>query len=551
MGLGMWGFYEQLPDGHDRSLSTLAYASLQLFTVQGGLVADPPLPLNVARFLAPIVATSTVVVALVTLFSERVTDLRIRRFRDHVVICGFGRKGTELARGFLARGDRLVVIERAAGNAAIGSCREQGGAVLVGDATSAELLRRAGVRRARHLIAVCGDDATNAEVAAWAYELARDRGGAVLTAVAHIVNPELCNLLRQREIGSDRQDDYRLEFFNIFESGARALLGRYPPRGPDDGRPPHLVVVGLDNLGENVIVQAARDWSLDRPADSPPLGITAIDPRAEQRAAALAVRYSAVAGACRLEALSIDIRGPEFQRAAFLFDSDGACRATAVYVCLEDDADCLSAALTLLQRLHGHGVPVVAVLRRETSLARLLRGDGDDASGLSAFQLIEETCTPELLLGGTYETVARAMHAEWLRTQLAAGRSRQDNPLIVAWEDLPEDARESNRRQAGHIGVKLRAVGCGIRTLVDSDSADFEFRPEEVELIARLEHERWCDDLTAAGWKQGPSDRTRKTHPALLPWDALPEGYKENNRVFVRRLPAFLARAGFQVARRG
>ncbi|MGB3716159.1 MAG: RyR domain-containing protein, partial [Candidatus Promineifilaceae bacterium] len=77
-----------------------------------------------------------------------------------------------------------------------------------------------------------------------------------------------------------------------------------------------------------------------------------------------------------------------------------------------------------------------------------------------------------------------------------------------------------------------------------------QFRPEEIELMAELEHERWREDQSLKGWTYGPGskDPKKKTHPALLPWQDLPEEEKEKNRASTRESPGLLARAGFQVS---
>lgn len=37
-------------------------------------------------------------------------------------------------------------------------------------------------------------------------------------------------------------------------------------------------------------------------------------------------------------------------------------------------------------------------------------------------------------------------------------------------------------------------------------------------------HDDWYQELTAAGWREGPSiDHAKQTHPDLLPWRTLPE----------------------------
>ena len=113
----------------------LFYRALQLFVLDDSVVVSPPIvswELAVARFLAPAVAAYTAVQALVAIFREQLQSLRLRRIKNHVVICGLGRKGLQLAQDFHRQADRLVVIEHDEANEYIRYCREEGVIVLLG-----------------------------------------------------------------------------------------------------------------------------------------------------------------------------------------------------------------------------------------------------------------------------------------------------------------------------------------------------------------------------------------------------------------------------------
>ena len=121
----------------------------------------------------------------------------------------------------------------------------------------------------------------------------------------------------------------------------------------------------------------------------------------------------------------------------------------------------------------------------------------------------------------------------------------------MPWDDLPEALKESNRAQASHIGVMLKAFGCGIIPWADWDAESFEFAPEEIELLAEMEHKRWVEERLRNDWTyaSGTKNIEKKTSPYLVPWDELTEEVKEWDRVTVRGMPGFLARAEFQIVR--
>ena len=81
---------------------------------------------------------------------------RARRMRDHYIICGYGRVGRAICHE-LRRGGAPYVVVALDGAPA----EEEGEPLIVGDATDDEVLRQAGIERARALLTVLGSDAEN------------------------------------------------------------------------------------------------------------------------------------------------------------------------------------------------------------------------------------------------------------------------------------------------------------------------------------------------------------------------------------------------------
>jgi len=115
---------------------------------------------------------------------------------------------------------------------------------------------------------------------------------------------------------------------------------------------------------------------------------------------------------------------------------------------------------------------------------------------------------------------------------------------------LSELYKESNRKQAEHIRIKLEAISCDILVNTDWDAPLFQFKPEEVELLSKMEHDRYVQERLKAGEKYGPAGDTNKgTNPTLIPWDELSELEKDKDRDSVRGIPELLRIAGFEVYR--
>jgi hypothetical protein len=311
-----------------------------------------------------------------------------------------------------------------------------------------------------------------------------------------------------------------------------------------------VLVVGLGTLGQHVLVQAARRWRYARPDGAARCRITVVDADATARSAAARARYPGLEQACEVAPVELEPGSPEFERATFLA---GVTPVTRAYVCLEDDPASLAAALALQRRLRASGAPVVACLSRQLGMAELLRATergGGRPDTLVTFPLLEQTSRPEdLILQGAYEALARAIHAEYLRLAARQGHTPTTRPAMVPWEQLPEGMRESNRRQADHIGVKLRAIGCDVEPLDEWDADPFEFSPEEVERLAGMEHARWMDERLSQGWRLGARDDARRLHPDLVPWEQLSEPTRDYDRGAVLHIPELLAQVGLQVRR--
>ena len=98
-----------------------------------------------------------------------------RRFREmnklheHFIICGAGRVGSRIIREVQRARLPFVVIEQE--QQKVVDLIEQGGHVIIGDATLEETLREAGVEKARGLVACLPDDAGNLYVVLTARDL--------------------------------------------------------------------------------------------------------------------------------------------------------------------------------------------------------------------------------------------------------------------------------------------------------------------------------------------------------------------------------------------
>jgi voltage-gated potassium channel len=103
---------------------------------------------------------------------ERRTQKMIDSFSDHYIVCGFGRVGRQVARDLHAAGSRYVVIDSNPDSREVAA--GAGIPFLEGPPSDDELLRAAGIMRARAFIACMDSDAENIFATLTARELRSD-----------------------------------------------------------------------------------------------------------------------------------------------------------------------------------------------------------------------------------------------------------------------------------------------------------------------------------------------------------------------------------------
>jgi voltage-gated potassium channel len=91
--------------------------------------------------------------------AERRRERAIEQLHDHFIICGYGRVGRRVAEEFRAAGVPYLVLDYH--EDAVAAAHEDGVLLLEGDSTRDENLTRAGLQRARGLVAASDSDADN------------------------------------------------------------------------------------------------------------------------------------------------------------------------------------------------------------------------------------------------------------------------------------------------------------------------------------------------------------------------------------------------------
>ena len=109
---------------------------------------------------------------LIATFGKRRMFKDINKLSDHYIICGAGRIGSRVIREIARRGQDFVVIE--GDEMTADKMLAEGYLVLMGDATSDDVLRAAGIERARGLVCAVSSDPDNLYITLTARDLNKE-----------------------------------------------------------------------------------------------------------------------------------------------------------------------------------------------------------------------------------------------------------------------------------------------------------------------------------------------------------------------------------------
>lgn len=439
----------------------------------------------------------------------------------------------------LAPMNKVVLNLPQADQASLDRLWAAGVTVLKEDLGIPQALHAAGASRARLLIAM------------------RDRydENIVLTRAAlspSFNNPNLqckCMIEPLEVRQSFRLEDYleraslaRVRVFNEAELVARRIVRDHPPDARvammDQGV--HVLLVGLGSVGQSVLLQLAR---MGHYRSGLKTRVTLVDQRVKARWREAREVHPALADWLQIE--TEETRFENVGQVHFTRWLQDERPITMVYVCTKNEIANLRISRLLLERMRAReaqggpsAAPVVALDPSGGSVLEEFATYGDHGGLFHVFSLTRasrdalQSPVAGSLLTETDDACAMRLHEDYCASDDKAceqDSARMKAPANQPWDVLEETYREANRASADHLEVKLRAVG---RVLVSKGDAEpSPLTADEIELLARMEHDRWWAERALNGWAYAPRrDDLLKHHPNMLPYGQLDEPTRQKDR---------------------
>ena len=557
--LGSLGHYEYLMQSNllgflDPRISkgwNAPYYALEMLILKSAYLDQPvPLSLVIGRYLAAGVFCYATFSVIFLFFHKSIRNLGRVSKKDHVVICGLGRLGLPLALEAKKRKERVVVIAKNPDGEGVAETIRNRIKVVFGEAGEAETLQQANAGTARSVFAVCPDDQTNIAIAAQIGNLdVKPRSTSRPECWMYISNPKLRSALERHSFlpHHGTQCSVNVRGLAINDLSARRAFLQLPldhlslPSG--SGRRPRLILIGFDEMGQSLALQAARIAHF--PCGGR-LEITVVDERVDEQVDSFLHSYPNMKEIADIEKISGTLESFENQRKVLetikAFEARGELLACAV--CHEDEnSRNVIFALDLANANAEGRAPILVYLTTNFGFGQLIKSGAPCAtdSRLIPFGMIEDIWTLGTLIDEEQDKLARAWHEAYPRDGIG-----QNRPADKPWEQLDETYRESNRAAADHVSIKLFSIGLERRLLSEcGENAVKALNKDQIELLSKTEHARWCAERWLAGWKWAEKrDNDKKLHPDLKPWDELAESEKHIDVKLVSQIFAALDTIG-------
>jgi len=320
---------------------------------------------------------------------------------------------------------------------------------------------------------------------------------------------------------------------------------------PNDEMTVHLIVVGFGRMGHTIIVKAAQ---LGQFINRKQIQISIIDRNATENQASLLFHHPCIGEVANLTFYKQEVLSPDTRSLIEKWCNEPGKLVNIVY-CFDNPSLAYDAVFNLLPLFNRKNIRVAVRMNEPETFEFLLRKIGSEKFNdltIKSFGLendFDGLINPEM---NENEVFAMDIHSVYVQMKL---EEFDDNPEelrklkssleMKPWHELTEDLRESNRQQAFHIFIKLRACGYEITGISDSRPAINTFDPAIFEALAIMEHDRWIAERKVNNWKYGKeSVKEHRINKNLVDWEQLPDEIKKYDYEAVANIPKLLERVG-------
>ena len=562
-------------------------------------------------YVAGFLAAFYTVLSAVSLVARQFVDkasLHESIQKPYILVCGLGDKAAAYIDSELAHDANvnIVAIEKDSEAPNIEKYRALGITVKVADARDDKALKSLNLANAKHIVTLAGKDTDNLEIALSLSRVIKHCDISIKKLYMHIDDRGLEKLYKEGGLLDDHAM-LEVKMFSVSRNGAKALFLEHSIDGESmeymrSDKPFALAVVGLSDLALAVVGQIGE---LAHLPNENAVTIYCVDGDSEAFAKAVALRYPHID---KIPNITLQYVSRSYNERDFYTDALWHDEITHVILCHEEAQTNLDIASELADSTYLEQI-VDATLKTKIHIAiyehsKIADDINRNEEHFRYFDVFAETAkmvSHEMVVDEKFETIARCIHAGYEERYNKDTMFGDEVRIEKRWHETARlTDRDSNRAQAYHIPLKLKALGYGyepsdrphaerlmhnMQILTQGALADelkrlgldvasledktrdydtwekvqsFDFFPEAfetmVEKLMRAEHNRWNAHHYLKGWIHTPdkTDKSKHLHRCLVPMDQMDERDRYTalyDLYSILYIPHLLAKAGFEVVR--
>jgi hypothetical protein len=515
--------------------------TIQLFLPEQELLQVPEGAwyLAIAKFLGTVVAFMIIAQVIFQIFINQYQIWRLQHKKNHILILGFEQCGQQFALAALAQGKQVIAIELQINDQQQAFIMQNNNiSLLLANPTDKATLLQAAVHQAELIIFTNKNNLLNIQGIKNLRQILQQQAS---QKIAHIQidDSDLIESLKQDSQFLKQDQNLKVITFNKQRLTARRLLLSQPlyqyadMRGQDRIR---VAIFGFSHQAQQLLLQLAsssyyRDFKVPE--------IIIIDSQAQQHGQQIINHYPGLQDTeiCKLTTIDFDIHtqtpNVEFLQTLDQGNSAYGQNLTAIFLCFEQDNKNITASLRLRIKTQQTRIALAPIFISMTQDLDALSINTDQTPNFEQVlqHFGQQTCTWQEIVEGSSDKLAKFIHKAY--------NARYGNG--TKWQDLTETYRDANRGAADHIAVKLASLEYFIPQDPSNWSQQVDLT-ENLELLAKLEHNRWYAERRLNGWQYGPKrDDNRKIHPCLIPYEQLSEQEKQKDRTNIQDLQEFFS----------
>ncbi|MFC3201583.1 NAD-binding protein [Alteromonas oceani] len=533
--LGVHG-YNQYFETAKQSATLLdsIYHAINLFLMQFAAKDQLPWSLELARWLAPVTLSYTLIKTILVLAKDSVHTIQIKKLKKHCVIVGLNKGSFELARSMVKHGIKPVVVDPNENNEYLGLLGKQKIYFVAANPSDPVILERINTVEASYLFAATNSDTTNLEVI---HNAAYQKRLSSLNIVCKINNQSLVRALYNRPLFSVNHPNITTKIINSYKVTARWLLNEFGPDCliSDIAKRPciNIAIVGDTQLVD-ALVKRLVEIGIYGANTTLKISVLAIKRNAskDDEHSTLLLNEEKLE---YLEIKKVYLKEPSIED----FDEQlCSSHLDCCYIAMHESDYALMALQSLLDM--SVSCPMVVSETENNETFSWLASEFVDEKGIHFAKTHTVTNSFSSIFGEKHDLFARNIHEQYVAEQTGAGFTIKDNSSLVSWADLPETLKDANRNQADHISTKCRLLtGKANPEPLEMQNA---LTRENVEMLAQTEHLRWMAEKFLSGWRftEGEKDAVKRLSPSLKPWHLLPESEKQKDRDAILHIPEML-----------